>query len=69
MLTLACEYLVIVCGHSNRTFSVNGHSASNLVDFRDAINDFSACIENPWNEFVEKVVPRKLYVLSFITSF
>jgi hypothetical protein len=69
MSTLACEYLVIVYGHSNMTSSVNAHSADNHIDFRDEVDDFSARIENLWNNFVEKVVPRKLYVLSFVTSF
>jgi hypothetical protein len=69
MLTLACEYLVIVYGHSNMTSSVNAHLANNHIDFRDEVDDFPTRIENLWNNFVEKVVPRKLYVLLYVTSF
>jgi hypothetical protein len=68
-LTLAGEYPVIVCGLSNMTSSINAHSADNFIDFRDEVDDFTALIETPWNNFVEKVVPRKLYVLSFVNSF
>ena len=50
------------------TSSVNAHSADNHIDFRTEIDDFPTRIENPWNNFVEKVIPRKLYFL-FVTSF
>ena len=35
----------------------------------DEVDDFTSLIEKPWNNFVEKVVPRKLYVPSFVNSF
>jgi hypothetical protein len=68
-LILACEYLLVVYDNSNMIFSINGHSVYNRIDFRDEFDDLPALIENSWNNFVEKVVPRKLYMLSFITLF
>jgi hypothetical protein len=70
-LTLVGEYppAVIVCGLTNMTSSINAHSADNYIDFSDEVDDFTALIEKPWNNFVEKVVPRKLCVLSSANSF
>jgi hypothetical protein len=57
-LTRTCILTVYEC-------SVSGHSMKNKLDFQDHVEDFNEQFVLPWNQYANKVLPRKLN-LSFV---